>query len=166
MLKKLGVASTPDSVAAMLAKYDADGNGVLDFEEFTNLAKELVLTAYADTMALGGDEEEEDMDMALMASFNAEILAATVSLGSSHDADASSGAAPPPPPPDGAEKAVEVGEPEAYFYTDVEDGTTLHGPFTAVELRQWFDGGHFKPGDLVRLGRDGEETIPIDVVGR
>ena len=166
MLKKLGVASTPDSVAAMLAKYDADGNGVLDFEEFTNLAKELVLTAYADTMALGGGEEEEDMDMALMASFNAEILAATVSLGSSHDADASSGAAPPPPPPDGAEKAVEVGEPEAYFYTDVEDGTTLHGPFTAVELRQWFDGGHFKPGDLVRLGRDGEETIPIDVVGR
>ena len=36
MLQRLGVATTPDSVAAMLTKYDVDGNGVLDFEEFTS----------------------------------------------------------------------------------------------------------------------------------
>jgi hypothetical protein len=39
MLQRLGVTSTPDSVAAMLTKYDVDGNGVLDFEEFTSFVE-------------------------------------------------------------------------------------------------------------------------------
>ena len=38
-LRHLGLSSTAQATAALLRKYDADGNGVLDFDEFKDLAR-------------------------------------------------------------------------------------------------------------------------------
>jgi hypothetical protein len=116
------------------------------------------------------DDEVAARDAELYAAFNAQILGATVMIESATH-DESSGPAPPPPsfpdseaPPPPGPPSDEPGPPsqKEWFYTDSEDASVLHGPFTTEQLRDWHAGGHFKGTDLVRCGRDGEENIAID----
>ena len=49
-----------------------------------------------------------------------------------------------------------TGKDDNWFYTDGDDEAVLHGPHTVVELRDWFDGGHFHRTQPVRHGRTGD----------
>ena len=138
------------------------------------LATDLVLAAYAEAAASAPeDSEAAARDAELYAAFHAQILGATVMIESAATHDESSGPAPPPPsfpqleaPPPPGPPSDEPGPPleKEWFYTDSEDASVMHGPFTTEQLCDWHAGGHFKGGDLVRCGREGEENITIDMV--
>ena len=56
---------------------------------------------------------------------------------------------------DGREDSEEDGDGDNWFYTDDDDETLLHGPYTVAELQEWATAGHFALSDLVRRGRTG-----------
>ena len=46
-----------------------------------------------------------------------------------------------------------------YYYPDVEDASTVHGPYTLAELQIWADEGFFHGDDPVREGKDGADVV-------
>ena len=47
---------------------------------------------------------------------------------------------------------------DGWYYTDVDDPSVLHGPFTLAAFKDWLSDGHFQRSDIVRHGRDGKDV--------
>ena len=65
----------------------------------------------------------------------------------------------------GLESEAAVEQTGEWFYTDVDDDSVLHGPFSLLKLQEWVDGGHFEVDEIVRSGRDGA-SVPLSTVLR
>jgi hypothetical protein len=110
----------------------------------------------ADFINLFGEEEWDDVEYTSDRHHGSKTYDVAAE-GSVHDSETAAAG-------EGEEGVVDM-TLEAWFYADDDDDTTLHGPFSLNDMKEWLDDGHFEATDLIRHGRDGASVTLEGVLG-